>query len=108
MPLPEDESTWGELNVMFATASGGVRRNRLSDFTQINRNGKIAMKLDEGDSLIAVHTCSESDDVLLATHLGMCIRFPVSDVRVFSGRTSTGVRGKSGRATGRDRVCQSV
>jgi len=93
MPLPEDESTWGDLNVMFATASGNVRRNRLSDFTQINRNGKIAMKLDEGDSLISVRTCTEADDVLLATHLGMCIRFPVTDVRIFSGRTSTGVRG---------------
>ncbi|WP_446911069.1 DNA gyrase C-terminal beta-propeller domain-containing protein, partial [Klebsiella pneumoniae] len=80
-------------HVMFATVSGNVRRNRLSDFTQINRNGKIAMKLDEGDSLIAVHTCTEDDDILLATRLGMCIRFPVTDVRIFSGRTSTGVRG---------------
>ncbi|MEO3431665.1 DNA gyrase subunit A [Inquilinus sp. CAU 1745] len=93
MPLPEDEDSWGDLNVVFATASGNVRRNRLSDFTQINRNGKIAMKLDDGDSLIAVHTCSEDSDVLLATHLGMCIRFHATDVRVFSGRTSTGVRG---------------
>jgi len=93
MALPEDEESWGDLDIMFATASGKVRRNSLSDFTQINRNGKIAMKLDEGDSLIGVATCGEDQDVLLATHLGMCIRFPVGDVRVFAGRTATGVRG---------------
>jgi len=93
MPLPEDESTWDQLYVMFGTASGGVRRNSLADFTSINRNGKIAMKLDEGDSLIGVKVCSDDQDVLLATHTGMCIRFPVTDVRVFKGRDSTGVRG---------------
>ncbi|SDE54438.1 DNA gyrase subunit A [Rhodospira trueperi] len=93
MDLPEDEDTWGELDVMFATASGSVRRNKLSDFTNIMANGKIAMKLEPGDSLIAVRTCSETDDVLLATHAGKCIRFPVGEVRVFAGRTSTGVRG---------------
>jgi len=93
MPLPEDEDSWGDLHVMFATASGGVRRNSLSDFTNVKSNGKIAMKLDEGDRLVGVHTCTEQDDVLLTTHRGKCIRFPVSDVRVFAGRTSTGVRG---------------
>jgi len=93
MALPEDEATWGELDVMFATASGNVRRNKLSDFTNIMANGKIAMKLEPADSLIGVQTCSEADDVLLATHAGKCIRFPVDDVRVFAGRTSTGVRG---------------
>ena len=93
MAMPEDEESWGDLCLMFATSSGGVRRNRLSDFVNINRNGKIAMKLDEGDSLIGVSTCTEDMDVLLATHLGMSIRFKVSDVRIFSGRTSTGVRG---------------
>ncbi|WP_425500643.1 DNA gyrase subunit A [Roseospira navarrensis] len=93
MALPEDEDSWGELDVMFATASGGVRRNKLSDFTNIMANGKIAMKLEPGDALIGVHTCSEDHDVLLATHAGKCIRFPVGDVRVFAGRTSTGVRG---------------
>ncbi|MEL7029466.1 MAG: DNA gyrase C-terminal beta-propeller domain-containing protein, partial [Pseudomonadota bacterium] len=93
LPLPEDESEWSELHVMFATKSGGVRRNRLSDFTQINRNGKIAMKLDEGDRIIGVSICREDDNVLLTTANGYCIRFPVSEVRVFSGRTSTGVRG---------------
>ena len=93
MPLPEDEARWGELDVMFATASGGIRRNKLSDFVNVMANGKIAMKLGAGDRLIGVQTCDEADDVLLATAAGKCIRFPVTDVRVFSGRTSTGVRG---------------
>jgi len=93
MPLPEDESTWDSMFVMFATAAGDVRRNRLSDFTNIMANGKIAMKLEGGDRLIGVQTCRESDDVLLAARGGRSIRFAVSDVRVFSGRTSTGVRG---------------
>ncbi|MEE8271036.1 MAG: DNA gyrase C-terminal beta-propeller domain-containing protein, partial [Alphaproteobacteria bacterium] len=93
MPMPEDEASWDELFVMFATASGKVRRNKLSDFVSINRDGKIAMKLDEGDSLIGVRTCGDDNDVLLATHLGMCIRFAVTDIRIFSGRTATGVRG---------------
>ncbi|HMA48125.1 MAG TPA: DNA gyrase subunit A, partial [Magnetospirillaceae bacterium] len=93
MPLPEDEESWGNLHIMFATQAGGVRRNLLSDFTDIRANGKIAMKLDEGDHLVGVHTCSEDEDVLLATKGGKCIRFPVTDVRVFAGRTSTGVRG---------------
>ncbi|MDX1485047.1 MAG: DNA gyrase subunit A [Alphaproteobacteria bacterium] len=93
MPLPEDEDGWGDLHVMFATASGNVRRNRLSDFTNVMANGKIAMKLDDGDRLISVHTCTEDDDVLLATRSGKCIRFPVTEVRVFSGRNSTGNRG---------------
>ena len=93
MPMPEDESTWSELNVMFATSVGDVRRNQLSDFVDIRANGKIAMKLGEGERLIAVRTCSEEDDVLLATRMGKAIRFRVGDVRVFKGRDSTGVRG---------------
>ena len=93
MPMPEDEESWGDLFILFATASGGVRRNRLSDFTNIMANGKIAMKLDEGDQLIGVRTCTEAQDILLAADSGKSIRFPVTDVRVFSGRTSTGVRG---------------
>jgi DNA gyrase subunit A len=94
MPLPEDETTWGELHVMFVTSKGDVRRNPLSDFTEVRANGKIAMKLGEGERLISVQTCSaESDDVLLATHLGKAIRFPVQDVREFKSRDSTGVRG---------------
>ena len=93
MPLPEDEARWQTLDVMFATARGTVRRNKLSDFTEINRNGKIAMKLDEGDSIIGVATCLETDDVLLTSRGGQCIRFSVTEVRVFAGRNSVGVRG---------------
>ena len=94
LPLPEDEATWDQYDVMFATRSGGVRRNKLSDFVQINRNGKIAMKLDEGDSIIGVGLCNAAqNDILLTTALGRCIRFATEEVRVFAGRESTGVRG---------------
>ena len=93
MALPEDEDSWQDLFVMFSTAAGNVRRNRLSDFTNVMANGKIAMKLNEGDALVRVRTCTEGDDVALSTKGGKCIRFPVTDVRVFSGRTSVGVRG---------------
>ena len=93
LTLPEDEAAWHGLDVMFATRSGNVRRNKLSDFAQINRNGKIAMKLDEGDSIIGVSLLTSADDVLLTTALGRCIRFNADDVRVFAGRESTGVRG---------------
>ncbi|WP_424469616.1 DNA gyrase subunit A [Parvibaculum sp.] len=96
MPLPEDETIWANHHVVFATRKGRVRRNELSDFVQINRNGKIAMKFegdDEGDEIIGVQTCTEDDDVMLTAANGRCIRFPVTDVRVFSGRSSTGVRG---------------
>ncbi|MFT4184419.1 MAG: DNA gyrase subunit A [Rhizobium sp.] len=96
MPLPEDEDSWDNLDVMFSTTRGTVRRNKLSDFVQVNRNGKIAMKLEEeGDEILSVETCTEHDDVLLTTALGQCIRFAVSDVRVFAGRNSIGVRGIS-------------
>ncbi|AMW35219.1 DNA gyrase subunit A [Haematospirillum jordaniae] len=94
MPLPEDESQWSDLTVMFATSTGNVRRNSLSDFTNVKSNGKIAMKLEEGgERLVSVVPCTEQQDILLSTRLGKCIRFHVGDVRVFSGRTSTGVRG---------------
>jgi DNA gyrase subunit A len=93
MPLPEDEATWGQLDVMFATTRGTVRRNKLSDFVDVRRSGIIAMKLDEGDAIVDVQICTENDDVLLTSAAGQCIRFPVSDVRVFQGRTSIGVRG---------------
>ncbi len=95
MPLPEDEASWQNLDIMFATRSGGVRRNSLADFIEINKNGKIAMKLDEGDEIVGVETCSAADDVLLTTALGQAIRFQVDEVRVFKGRDSTGVRGIS-------------
>jgi DNA gyrase subunit A len=93
LPLPEDEATWGELDVLFATHQGNVRRNKLSDFTNVNRAGKIAMKLDEGDGIIGVATATPDDDVILTTAAGQSIRFPVTSLRVFVGRTSTGVRG---------------
>lgn len=93
MALPADEASWADLHVMFATSLGNVRRNDLSDFVQINRNGKIAMKPDEGEYIIGVETCSTNDDVLLTSSSGRAIRFPVSDVRVFRSRNSTGVRG---------------
>lgn len=93
MQLPENEEECENLDVMFATRSGNVRRNKLSDFVDVKANGKIAMKLDEGDTLIDVKICTDDQDVLLAAKAGKSIRFPVSDVRVFSGRTSTGVRG---------------
>ncbi|MGO9768297.1 MAG: DNA gyrase subunit A [Roseiarcus sp.] len=95
MPLPEDEASWDSLDVMFATTNGAVRRNKLSDFAQVNRAGKIAMRLDEGENIVDVQICSERDDVLLTTALGQCIRFAVEDVRVFKGRDSMGVRGVS-------------
>ncbi|WP_234050760.1 MULTISPECIES: DNA gyrase subunit A [unclassified Xanthobacter] len=91
--LPEDEAENARLQIMFATTSGTVRRNALSDFAQVNRNGKIAMKLGEGEAIADVGLCTEDDDVLLTTAGGACIRFPVTDVRVFKGRDSVGVRG---------------
>jgi DNA gyrase subunit A len=93
MPLPEDESSWGNLDVMFATTGGTVRRNKLSDFVDVRRSGIIAMKLAEDEAIVDVQICTEHDDVLLTAAGGQCIRFPVTDVRVFSGRTSMGVRG---------------
>ncbi len=102
LPLPEDATTWADRELMFATRSGNVRRNSLADFENINRNGKIAMKLDEGDQIINVALCAPGDDVLLTTAVGQCIRFPADDVRLFKGRDSTGVRGI--RLDGEDRV----
>jgi DNA gyrase subunit A len=95
LPLPQDETLWDSLHLLFATASGGVRRNRLSDFRNVRATGLIAMKLDEGDRLIGVATCREGQDAFLATRKGRCIRFELSDdtVRVFAGRDSSGVRG---------------
>ena len=93
LPLPEDETTWGDYDIMFATKSGDVRRNKLSDFATVNRAGKIAMKLEDGDSMVGVALCTGEDDILLTTALGRAIRFKADDVRVFKGRDSTGVRG---------------
>jgi len=93
MPMPEDEQNWADLDIMFATTRGTVRRNSLADFTDIRANGKIAMKLEDGDGIAGVDTCAPSDDVLLTTGQGQAIRFNVGDVRVFAGRNSVGVRG---------------
>jgi len=93
MALPEDEESWKELDIMFAARSGGVRRNSLADFTRVNRNGKIAMKPDEGDGIVDVRLCTEDDDILLTTAMGKALRCRVTDVRRFVGRTSSGVRG---------------
>ena len=98
LPVPEDEvkrfaESGMEHFLMFVTSSGTVRRNRMTDFDSIRSNGKIAMKLDDGESLISVLPCTEDQDVFLATYRGRCIRFPVPEIRVFAGRNSTGVRG---------------
>lgn len=103
MPLPEDETQWDAMNIFFATAKGNVRRNDLSDFHDIRSNGKIAIRMDDDDKLIGVKVCNENDHVLLASKSGKCIRFPVSDVRVFKSRTSDGVRGmKLAKENGKD------
>ncbi|MBL4876274.1 MAG: DNA gyrase subunit A [Cohaesibacteraceae bacterium] len=93
LPLPDDVETWDNLDLMFCTTSGSVRRNKLSDFAQVNRNGKIAMKLEEGESILSVDVCTRNDDVMLTSANGQSIRFAVQDVRVFQSRNSTGVRG---------------
>ncbi len=93
MPVDRDEEDWGDLQIVFATTQGDVRRNALSDFTNVMRNGKIAMKLPDGVELVNARICSEDDDVMLVTNAGRAIRFRATDVRVFAGRNSTGVRG---------------
>ena len=94
LPLPNDKTSWENLNIVFSTAKGTVRRNALSDFVKIQSSGKIAMKLSDDDKLIGVHTCEEKEnDVFLSTKEGKCLRFPISNVRKFSGRNSVGVRG---------------
>ena len=93
MPLPEDEDSWDNLNIMFSTTQGTVRRNKLSDFQKVNRNGKIAMKLEGEDGIVGVDTCTEDATVLLTSAKGQAIRFKVTDIRVFAGRNSVGVRG---------------
>ena len=94
LPLPNDKASWESLNIMFSTVKGTVRRNALSDFVKIQSSGKIAMKLSDDDKLIGVHTCEEKEnDVFLSTKEGKCLRFPISNIRKFSGRNSVGVRG---------------
>ncbi len=93
MKLPENEADCKDMFVMFSTSQGTVRRNSLADFVNVQSNGKIAMKLEEQDKLVIVRICHEEEDILLAARSGKCIRFPVTDIRVFSGRNSVGVRG---------------
>ena len=93
MPVDVPEAEWDSLQVVFATSEGDVRRNALSDFTSINRAGKIAMKLPEGVTLVNARIADQNDDVMLVTAMGRAIRFPTTDVRIFKGRDSTGVRG---------------
>ena len=102
MPVDRDEAEWDDLHAFFATSAGDVRRNALSDFTNVKSNGKIAMKLPDGVELVNARICSEDDDIMLVTDSGRAIRFPVTEVRVFKGRDSTGVRGI--RLQGDDRV----
>jgi DNA gyrase subunit A len=102
MALPEDEELWSSMHIVFVTSKGGVRRNALSDFVHIKANGKIAMKLEEDEQLVAVKTCQENQDILLSTRKGRAIRFNIVEVREFASRTSTGVRGI--KISGDDRV----
>lgn len=93
LPLPEDEEEWKTMSFAFATSGGKIRRNDVSDFSNIRANGKIAMKLDDKEKLVAVRLCDDEDDIVISTLLGKCIRFPLADLRVFASRSSTGVRG---------------
>jgi DNA gyrase subunit A len=93
MPLPEDESEWKKLMVVFATSKGNVRKNTLEDFININNSGKIAMKLDQDDKIIGVKICNDDQDILLSTQYGKCIRFKSKKLRLFKGRSSKGIKG---------------
>ncbi len=93
MPLPEDETEWKNMMVIFVTAKGNVRKNTLEDFVNINNSGKIAMKLDEDDKIIGVKICKEDQDILLSTQFGKCIRFKSKKLRLFKGRSSKGIKG---------------
>jgi DNA gyrase subunit A len=93
MPMPENQEEWDNMHIMFATSKGNIRRNDLSDFKKIQANGKIAIRMDEDDTLVNVAACSEDDHILLASKKGKAVRFPVNAVRVFRSRTSDGVRG---------------
>ena len=93
MPFPEDESEWKNLQIVFATSKGKIRKNNLEDFSSINTSGKIAMKLDNDDKIIGVKICKEDQDIILSTNLGKCIRFESKKLRIFKGRSSKGIRG---------------
>ena len=93
MPMPSNKETWDDLQIIFATRNGNVRRNQLNDFVNIRQNGKIAMKLHTDDELVSVLPCDKTDNIFLATRYGKAIRFDINDVRIFVGRDSSGVRG---------------
>ena len=93
MPFPEDENDWKNLQIVFATAKGKVRKNSLEDFSSINSAGKIAMKLDPNDKIVGVEICKDNQDVMLSTKNGKCIRFESKKLRVFKGRSSKGIKG---------------
>ena len=93
MPFPENDSEWKNLQIVFATAKGKVRKNSLEDFASINTSGKIAMKLDTDDKIIGVKICNEDQDIILSTKLGKCIRFESKKLRIFKGRSSKGIKG---------------
>ena len=93
MPLPEEKSEWKNLNIVFATSKGKIRKNSLEDFININASGKIAMKLDPDDKIIGVKICREDQDVILSSLNGKSIRFNVEKIRLFKGRSSKGIRG---------------
>ena len=93
MPLPEDETEWKNMMVIFATSKGNVRKNTLEDFSNINTNGKIAMKLDQDDKIIGVKICKDDQDIMLSTQSGKCIRFKSKKLRLFKGRSSKGIKG---------------
>ena len=93
MPLPENETEWKKLMVIFVTANGNVRKNSLEDFSNISASGKIAMKLEQNDKIVGVKICRDDQDAMLSTKLGKCIRFETKKLRVFKGRSSKGIRG---------------
>jgi DNA gyrase subunit A len=93
MPFPENQSEWKNLQIVFATAKGKIRKNSLEDFLSINTSGKIAMKLDNNDKIIGVKICKEDQDIILSTQFGKCIRFMSKKLRIFKGRSSKGIKG---------------
>ena len=93
MPFPEKDSEWKNLNIVFATAKGKIRKNNLEDFLSINASGKIAMKLDTNDKIVGVKICNDDQDIMLSTKFGKCIRFESKKLRVFKGRSSKGIKG---------------
>ncbi|MDA9664003.1 DNA gyrase subunit A, partial [Candidatus Pelagibacter sp.] len=93
MPFPEDENDWKNLQIVFATAKGKVRKNSLEDFLSINSAGKIAMKLDPNDKIVGVKICKDDQDIMLSTKIGKCIRFDSKKLRIFKGRSSKGIKG---------------